>query len=367
MKKFWLLGLLVLISLAACAQPTVPATVTSSATTAAPSETPASTFTVPPASPTFTLTPVLIDGTLTQGVNVRSGPGTTFDSLGILDAGVKVQILNKDNSGAWYQIIHPAGPQGRGWVASQYVQIPSGTLVPPDATATPTGPTGRVSQRLNVRSGPATTFDSLGMLDPNTVVSLTGKNSTASWFQIAYPTGPGGSGWVTAQYILTDAAAALPVLDDYGTPVATDQAGTPPPSAGTPIPIIVQALDDGDSQTSPAIKVAFSAAGSDQFTYSSQVSAPQGDTGDWVQFTPYSFAGVNARLIFSLDCRGNGNLTVELWQQGSRVDGWGTLVCGDTGKTVQLEAGVSYLLHLSPAPADSLQWIEYGLRVINKP
>jgi uncharacterized protein YraI len=367
MKSYWLLFLLCLACLAACAQPAPTASPTGSITAAAPSETPTFTFTEFSATPTFTLTPVLIEGTLTLGVNVRSGPGTTFESLGVLEAGAKVQILSKDNSGAWYQILHPTGPQGRGWVASQYVQIPSGTEIPPDATATPTGPSGRVSQRLNVRSGPATTFDSLGMLDPNTVVSLTGKNSTASWFQIAYTTGPGGSGWVTAQYILTDAAAALPVLDDYGTPVANNQTGTPPPSAGTPTPIIVPAFDDGDSQASPAIKVTFSSAGSDRFTYSSQVSIPQGDTDDWVQFTPYSIAGVEARLVFSLDCRGNGDLLVELWQQGSRMDGWGTLACGDSGIAIQLKVGVPYLLHLSPALVDGLQWVEYDLSVVNKP
>ena len=43
---------------------------------ALPTDTP--TLTVTPPQPTQTATPILIDGTLTIKVNVRSGPGTNF-------------------------------------------------------------------------------------------------------------------------------------------------------------------------------------------------------------------------------------------------------------------------------------------------
>ncbi len=374
MKKLaFLLTMLALLA-AACGTPEpVAAPSASVSPSALPTETPTLPATpLPPTTSTslsagLTATPVLIDGTLTIKVNVRSGPGTGYDSLGQLEAGVKVQITARDSQGAWYQILYPAAPQGRGWVAAQYVTVAAGSEVPADATPTPAGPSGRVVQRLNVRSGPGTTFDTLGLLEPGVVVSLTGKNTTASWFQIDYPAGPGGRGWVTSQYVQTDAAADLPVLDDYGSVVTPGAAGTPSGPVLAPTPTVGPAYADGDSSVSPAIRVTFSGAGTRQFVYSSQVSAPEGDAEDWVEFTPYAASGTNARLMFSLACTGNGTLTVELWQGGALLSGWGALACGETGKSILLPAGQVYQVRLAPAAGDGMRLVAYTLTVQNNP
>jgi hypothetical protein len=200
------------------------------------------------------------------------------------------------------------------------------------------------------------------------VVALTGKNTTASWYQVVYPSGPGGFGWVTVQYVQTEAAASLPVLDDYGqvvTPGAEN--GTPPAPEVTPTATVGPALDDGDSSTSPGAQVTFSSSGTHQFTYSSQVSAPQGDAEDWLRFTPYATTGSSARLLFSLSCAGNSSLTVELWQAGGPLTGWGFLACGETGKPVLLTAGQVYQVRLLPAPGDGLRLVAYTLTVQNTP
>lgn len=316
---------------------------------------------------TATGTPTLIGGTLTIKVNVRSGPAATYASLGQLDAGKKVLILFRDVTGAWYQILYPPAPQGRGWVASQYITIAAGTQVPLDATPTPAGPTGSVIQRLNIRSGPGMNFDTLGMLDPNQVVSLTGKNNTASWFQINYSAGPGGHGWVTAQYIQTDASASLPVLDDYGNVITPNTASTPSASALTSTPTLGPAYADGDSPANPVVRVTFSATGTTRFIYSDQVSTPQGDPEDWVEFTPYSASGTTAHLILSLACTGNSALNVELWQQNAALSGWGSLACGESSRPILLTAGQVYQLRLSPAPGTGLQFVAYTLTVQNNP
>jgi uncharacterized protein YraI len=352
---------------AACGTSELP-TATLVSSTVSPSETPAplATFLSPTlTAPTATRT--LIEGILTIQVNVRSGPGTGFDSLGLLDAGKKVQIVSQDSQKKWYQIVYPSASQGFAWVTAQYVRIAAGTEGPPEATPTPTGPTGRVTQRLNVRSGPGMTFDSLGLLEANTTVSLTGENVTASWFQVDYPAGPEGRGWVTAQYVQTDAAGGLPILDDYGTPVTPGAAETPSGPAMTLTPTVGPAFIDGDSRAAPAVRAVFSAVGMHQFIYSSQVSAPQGDSEDWVEFTPYSSSGTDARLLFSLSCSGNGTLTVELWQGGSSLSGWGTLECGDLEKAVTLSAGKPYQIRLAPAAGEGLQLIDYILTVQNMP
>ena len=366
MKKLTLLLTVLGLLAAACGTPEPPATPSLTASpTLLPTETP--THTITPLQPTLTVTPLLIDGILTLKVNVRSGPGTSFDSLGQLEAGAKVQVAARDSQGTWYQILYPSAPQGRGWVTSQYVTLAAGSQVPLDATPTPTGPTGRVIQRLNVRSGPGTTFNSLGLLEAGVIVFLTGKNTTASWFQVEYPAGPGGHGWVTSQYIQVESTVELPVLDDYGNLVTPGAASTPPGTVLPPTPTLGPASPDGDSSANPAINVIFSATGTHKFTYSSQVSTPQGDDKDWVAFTPYSASGTHARLVFSLECAGNGALTVELWQGGTLLSGWGALACGDAGIPILLPAGQPYRMSLAPVAGAGLQLVVYTLVVQNNP
>ena len=377
MKRFVFLLMVLPLLAAACGSPqpaatvpqrgTPPAVTTSLPPSASPMQT--STAKVPQSGtrlpPAATVTPIPIEGTLTVKVNVRSGPGTSFAALGQLNAGEKVQIIVRDATGTWYQILYPAASGGYAWVAAQFVQIPAGTQVPVQATPTPTGPVGRVLQRLNVRSGPGMSFDSLGMLSPETVVSLTGRNSSASWFQIYYPAGPGGHAWVTAQYIQTD-ATGLPVLDDYGTPAISGTAG-PVSTPSTPTPTIGPAFADADSPTNPGMRVTFSASGTRQFTYSSQVSAPDGDPEDWVAFTPYAVNASEAHLVFSLKCSGNGRLTIEIWQGGSLLSDWGALACGDSDQLISLPAGQVYRMRLAPAPGAGLRLVDYVLAVQNEP
>ena len=57
-----------------------------------------------------------------QQLNVRSGPGTGFNSLGTLSPQDVVSLTGKDPNGAWLQIDFPAGPEGKGWVNAGFVQ-----------------------------------------------------------------------------------------------------------------------------------------------------------------------------------------------------------------------------------------------------
>ena len=115
------------------------------------------------------------------------------------------------------------------------------------------------------------------------------------------------------------------------------------------------------------MRVTFSGSGTRTFTYSGQVSAPEGDPEDWVEFTPYAFNAVDAQLVFSLACSGNGTLTVEMWQGGAPLSGWGALACGDVDKAINLPAGQAYELHLFPAPGAGLRLVNYVLTVQNNP
>ena len=49
-----------------------------------------------------------------SALNIRSGPGTNYDKLGVLQYGQSVTIL--ENKGGWYRI--PSG-----WVSASYIRL----------------------------------------------------------------------------------------------------------------------------------------------------------------------------------------------------------------------------------------------------
>ncbi len=256
------------------------------APTAPPTQTPA------PPTPVPTLPPV--EGTTTTQVNVRSEPSTGSATLGMLDAFSKVQVIAKDAGGNWYQLLYPAAPDGKGWVRAEYIQVPDPAQIPPlsGAPGAGSGYSGTVTQQVNVRSGPGTSFDSLGTLNAQDSVTLTGKNPDGTWLQIAFSAGPQGSGWIAAGFIQSSQAEALPIIGGQGEVVGT---GTPAAALPSPTPTVLAAPQDNDSAANPSVNVSFSPSGAGSLQFSSEVSAPEGDAEDWVKFTPY-LATVSLRL-----------------------------------------------------------------------
>ena len=361
--------LLLLALLSACA-PAAPVTATPSATaplpTVAPTGTPRPSPTPAPPEPTATIAPV--PGLAVNPLNLRDRPDTAGQVLAVIPAGTALQIVGQDRTGTWWQVLYPSAPDGYGWVTAAFVQT-SGTPAVPVIGALPTGGPGsitaRVLQKLNVRSGPGTNYNALGVLNPDETVTLTGKNATGTWLQILYPGGPGGRGWVTAAFIQVADTASLPVLDEFGTPVAAQQTGTPG-TPGAPAPTatatVLPASDDGDSLQSPGADVILRPAGTRRFQYVSEVSAPDGDLQDWVRLQVESaIPGADVPVSLSLACRGNGQLEVELWLDGARLDGWGRLECDRALAMLRLSPGRVYTLRLSVAPDGGLRYVHYEL------
>lgn len=311
------------------------------------------TATPPPPTPIPTLPPVA--GTTTAQLNVRAEPSTGAASLGLLPIFSPVQILGKDVGGNWYQIVYPAGPAGKGWLTAQYVQVEAGVEVPTLGGGPGSGsaPNGTVTQQVNVRSGPGTGFNSLGTLNPQDGVKLTGKDSHGAWLQIEFASGPDGRGWISAAYVQTSVAADLPIVSDAGEVVGT---GTPTGIPPTATPTLMPAADDGDSSSAPAVNVVFAPDGSSGLQYTSDLSTPQGDAEDWVGFTPFL-----PKLMARLTCTGNGSVRAELWQNGAVLPDAPTLTCGGE-TTFTLTAGQPYLLRLQAVSgAGNLEAARYTL------
>jgi hypothetical protein len=262
-------------------------------------------------------------------------------------------------------------------VNAQYIQTKSKPEVPvvngtaPSAQGTPAasptplaGISAKTLEKVNVRSGPGTGFNSLGTIDPGASLTLTGKNETGTWLQIFKTGGPGDRGWVSAAYVKVEGdTTLLPVFNELGTPVV--ETGTPQPDKPTPTMVIAPAADDGDSAQKPASNIQFSPDGARQFTYSSDVSTPQGDSIDWVQFAPYSpQPGQTLPIFLGLTCEGNGTLNVELWQNGEPLTNWGALACGSETGALLLSGNSTYLLKLAAAQGTGgLQSVLYTLTV----
>ena len=82
---------------------------------------------------------VFITVTYTEPMNVRGGPGTSYDILGQINPGDILPALGISPGREWIQVAYPGGPNGIGWVYAAYVSISGGELriVEPPPTQTP--------------------------------------------------------------------------------------------------------------------------------------------------------------------------------------------------------------------------------------
>lgn len=337
-----------------------PTRITTPSTTTA-SLTPSPSETALPVTSAPTIAPV--DGVTTTQVNVRLEPSTGSSVLGIIPGEMRVEITGKDPGGNWWQINypHPDAIDGKGWVTAQYVTAPS-TVDVPIIGGTQTDPTSGnaavVQQQINVRSGPGTGFNSLGTLNPQDVLLLTGKDPNGAWLQIAFEAGSEGKGWVNAAFVQAQGVENLPIIAESGLVVGT---GTPTGIPPTPTPTVIPAWEDKDSLDSPIASVTFEPAGAQTFIYNGDLSVPQGDREDWIAFQP------SDRSVFaSLECKGSARLEIQLLENGLPSDTH--IKCGIKMEELAVNAGSNYVLHLKMVPSAAiLQYMNYILKIKTRP
>jgi N-acetylmuramoyl-L-alanine amidase len=76
----------------------------------------------------------------TVGVNVRSGPGTSYSTVGSAPKGVTYPVLSQSES--WYAITYNGGV---GYISAMYLSVSSSTTPPPVTPPPPSGPTVKLS------------------------------------------------------------------------------------------------------------------------------------------------------------------------------------------------------------------------------
>ncbi len=103
--------------------------------TLTPSTTPTLTATL---TPTLTLTPVIPMVSVSSVTNCRSGPGLSFELLGVLDPGETTEVLGRTTAENYWLVRNPDSPTQICWLWGQYAMISGNVSNLPVATPPPT-------------------------------------------------------------------------------------------------------------------------------------------------------------------------------------------------------------------------------------
>jgi uncharacterized protein YraI len=310
-----------------------------------------------------------VEGQTTTQLNVRAAPSAASENLGTVPIFSKVQIVGKDADAKWWMIQFPEAANGVGWITAEYVQVSGDPDVPvigavePPASAPPAQEaSATVIETVNVRSGPGTDYNAIGTVQGGDQVALTGKDPLGAWLQIAFPGGPGDAGWINAAFLQAEGVEGLPVISESGQVIGT---GTPAPAPAGPTPTVLAAMPDEDSASSPGVSLTLSGAELRSFSYSSDLSYPQGDGEDWVQFIIGGPSGTPGTVSVVIQCFGNSPLNLELIQNNVQWQTWEGVSCeGPKQLILSLFAGAPYNLHLLPSQGGAgLNYVNYTLTV----
>lgn len=181
------------------------------------------------------------------------------------------------------------------------------TLTPTPATPTPTVPSSpnlTALTDLNVRIGPETFYDLVGLLPASASAEITGKSENGQWWQVKFGPAPNGLGWVTADpaFSTTANVQAIPIVAAPPTPTGTPTVtptntptvtptGTPVPPTLTPTPtstatptqpasqIVFKVNPTGSIQQGQCVELAWNVTGVREVYYQVQGLQEQGVAG----------------------------------------------------------------------------------------
>lgn len=180
-----------------------------------PGPTPAPTQPPKPApTPVPPVTSTKGTGITTDSLNMRTGAATTYPVILVIPASATVQLTGR-SSGNFLEVTY----SGRtGWAHKDWIT--------PQKTETRPTNSARVTETLNMRSGPATTYSVVTVMPAGATVVLTGQQSNG-FHSVSYN---GKTGWAFSTYLsITPANAPQPTIPP--TPVPTAVPPTPVPTA----------------------------------------------------------------------------------------------------------------------------------------
>ena len=146
----------------------------------------------------------------TEYVNFRSGPGTNYNSKGVIALGTTVTVTDTSNA-QWYAVRLSNGSTG--YIFAEYISFtgsntPSATAAPTQAPSNGSEQTAKTTEYVNFRSGPGTNYSSKGVIALGTTVTVT-DTSNSEWYAVRLSNG--STGYIFAQYLkVTGTSSATP-------------------------------------------------------------------------------------------------------------------------------------------------------------
>lgn len=188
---------------------------------------------------------------VSEELNLRSGPGRTYAVLAVMPAGAPVQITGEEFEG-WYPVTYN---DLNGWAYAEYIAI--GGAATGSAATGNSGTRGAatvVTSLLNMRSGPGMGYGVVAQLPFGTTVQIVGDPKSGdgrTWLEVqarGY-----GQGWVAAEYL---DAGESPPTEQAPAPAAATPAPAPASSGNEIIDIITEAANKYGQSPSAMIAVA---------------------------------------------------------------------------------------------------------------
>ena len=121
----------------------------------------------------------------TEYVHLRSGPGTNYDSQGVLAEGTVLTVTDTSNS-EWYAVRTSGGTTG--YIFSQYIAI----------GGSDSGSAAKTTEYVHLRSGPGTNYSSKGVIASGTAITVT-DTSNSEWYAVKLSNGT--TGYMFSEYI----------------------------------------------------------------------------------------------------------------------------------------------------------------------
>ncbi|MCA9961822.1 MAG: SH3 domain-containing protein [Anaerolineales bacterium] len=153
----------------------------------------------------------------TGALNVRSGPGVSYNVVTVIYQGQAVTLLGRNSNNSWVKVQTAGGQQG--WVNALLLTtntVISNLPIADTPTLTPTAVI--TTGALNVRQGPGVQYGVVTAVSQGQSITLLGRNSNNSWVKVQ--TAGGQQGWINAMYMQANVAVnTLPLLDTASAPI----------------------------------------------------------------------------------------------------------------------------------------------------
>ena len=143
----------------------------------------------------------------TEYVNFRSGPGTNYNSKGVIALGTTVTVTDTSNA-QWYAVRLSNGSTG--YIFAEYISFtgsntPSATAAPTQAPSNGSEQTAKTTEYVNFRSGPGTNYSSKGVIALGTTVTVI-DTSNSEWYAVRLSNG--STGYIFAQYLKLNSSSS---------------------------------------------------------------------------------------------------------------------------------------------------------------